>query len=85
MRQSMIFEGLKILDLQTTWLAPWQALCSLTTAKVIKIERPVSGDDTGWWGSGEIDGYSWYLWLNRGKKPVTISLTDPTGLNIIKR
>ncbi|ESZ54491.1 hypothetical protein X727_33380 [Mesorhizobium sp. L103C119B0] len=54
-------------------------------AEVIKIERPVLGDDTRMWVSSVLENFTWYPWLNRGKKSVTISLTDPDGLAIIKK
>lgn len=46
-------------------------------ANVIKIERPVTGDDTRVIAP-IMDGVSLqYMWLNRGKKSVVLSLKDP--------
>ncbi|MES0021267.1 CaiB/BaiF CoA-transferase family protein [Mesorhizobium sp. M0036] len=81
-----IFEGLKVLDFANNVAGPGAgALLSDYGAEVIKIERPIFGDDTRTWRSGQFDSISWYTWLNRGKKSVTISLTDPDGLAVIKK
>lgn len=81
-----IFEGLKVLDFTNNVAGPGaSALLADYGAEVIKIERPVSGDDTRGWASNVLENYSWYPWLNRGKKSVTISLTDPDGLAIVKK
>lgn len=81
-----IFEGLKVLDFTNNVAGPGAgALLADYGAEVIKIERPVTGDDTRGWGSSVIENYTWYPWLNRGKKSVTISLTDPAGLAIAKK
>ncbi|MER9165676.1 CaiB/BaiF CoA-transferase family protein [Mesorhizobium sp. M0715] len=81
-----IFEGLKVLDFTNNVAGPGSsALLADYGADVIKIERPIFGDDTRSWGSSVIESFSWYTWLNRGKKSVTISLTDPEGLAIIEK
>lgn len=81
-----IFEGLNVLDFTNNVAGPGaSALLADYGAEVIKIERPVSGDDTRGWISNVIENYTWYPWLNRGKKSVTISLTDPEGLAVIKK
>ncbi|MER9165552.1 CaiB/BaiF CoA-transferase family protein [Mesorhizobium sp. M0715] len=81
-----IFEGLNVLDFTNNVAGPGAgAMLADYGAEVIKIERPIFGDDTRSWGSSVTESFSWYTWLNRGKKSVTISLTDPEGLAIIEK
>lgn len=54
-------------------------------AEVIKIERPVTGNDERTYGI-QVDGMSLLgAWLNRGKKSVTLNLKDPDAVALIKR
>lgn len=81
---SQIFRDIKILDFTTNLAGPVAvAMFADQGAEVIKIERPVVGDD-GRHFAPEIDGPScMYWWSARGKKSVTIDLRDPEGLDII--
>lgn len=83
---SAIFEGLKVLDFTNNAAGP---SCSSHLAdlgaEVIKIERPVYGDDTRNFPP-RIKGQTIFSpWLNRGKKSVEIALNDPKGVEIVKR
>ena len=73
-----IFEGLTILDFTSNLAGPTCAsMFADQGANVIKIERPVTGDDTRVIAP-TMDGVSLqYMWLNRGKKSVVLSLKDP--------
>ncbi len=52
-------------------------------AEIIKIERPVSGDDTRQWGPPFIANESaYFLSVNRNKKSVTIDLETQKGKEI---
>ena len=85
---------LKVLDLSRVMAGPWagQVLADLG-AEVIKVERPVTGDDTRGWGPpfhprpdgspSQESGY--YLCCNRGKQSVTVNLQDPAGQEIIRK
>lgn len=80
--------GLKVLDMSRVLAGPWagQVFADLG-ADVIKIERPVAGDDTRHWGppnhsSGES---AYYLSTNRGKKSLAVDITTVEGQAIIKR
>lgn len=61
-------------------------------AEVIKIERPVSGDDTRLWGppwlkaeSGEDTCESaYFLAANRGKHSLTVDISKPEGQKLIR-
>lgn len=85
---------LKVLDLSRIMAAPWatQIFADLG-ADVIKIERPVVGDDTRSWGPPFLkdrDGHAteesgYYLSVNRGKRSVTIDLAAPEGQEIVRQ
>lgn len=82
-----------VLDLSRILAGPWstQFFADLG-AEVIKIERPVGGDDTRTWGppylhdaeSGKATSESaYYLSANRGKKSVAIDMSQPSGQQLI--
>jgi CoA:oxalate CoA-transferase len=55
-------------------------------ARVIKIERPGTGDDTRQMGPFLPDGTSeYYRFANLGKESIAIDLKDPDGLALVKR
>jgi crotonobetainyl-CoA:carnitine CoA-transferase CaiB-like acyl-CoA transferase len=84
---------LKVLDLTRVLAGPWatQNLADMG-AEVIKIERPMVGDDTRTWGPPflkdakhkETRDSSYFLSANRGKRSVTVDLATPEGQNIIR-
>lgn len=83
---------IRVLDLSRVMAGPWssQILADLG-ADVIKVERPVVGDDTRAWGppfatsihsnSGQSSGY--FLSVNRGKRSIALDLADPADRNIV--
>lgn len=85
--------SIRVLDLSRVLAGPWctQNLADLG-ADVIKIERPLTGDDTRAWGPPYLknedgsDGTeaAYYLSVNRGKKSLTIDITQPEGQRIVK-
>lgn len=80
-----ILSGLTVIDITQNVAGPFcsQILGDLG-ATVIKIERPVHGDDTRHWHPplwGEES--STFLALNRNKKSVCVDLNDPKGQEII--
>ena len=84
---------IKVLDLTRILAGPWatQNLADMG-AEVIKIERPVQGDDTRTWGPPflkDAEGHetrdsSYFLSANRGKKSVTCDLSLPEGQELIR-
>lgn len=86
--------GLRVLDLTRVLAGPWctQNLADLG-AEVIKIERPMQGDDTRRWGppympdsSGQPSNEAaYYAAANRNKKSVTIDMATPAGAQAIRK
>ncbi len=84
---------IKVLDLSRVLAGPWagQNLSDLG-AEVIKVERPVKGDDSRAYGppylkdsaGRETSEAAYFLAANRGKKSVTIDLADPKGQEVVK-
>ncbi|MGP8290934.1 CaiB/BaiF CoA transferase family protein [Vreelandella zhanjiangensis] len=85
--------GLRVLDLSRVMAGPWctQILADMG-AEVIKVERPVLGDDTRHWGppwlcdsAGQSSGQSaYYLSANRGKHSITVDISLPEGQALIR-
>lgn len=84
--------NLRILDLSRILAGPWctQNLADMG-AEVIKVERPIAGDDTRSWGppwlpnkDGSISSdSSYYSAANRGKKSLTVDFTKEAGKKLI--
>ena len=84
---------LRVLDLSRILAGPWcgQLLADLG-AEVIKVERPVTGDDTRGWGppflrvgeGQETGDAAYYLCANRNKKSITIDFTRPEGQELLQ-
>jgi crotonobetainyl-CoA:carnitine CoA-transferase CaiB-like acyl-CoA transferase len=85
--------GIRVLDLSRVLAGPWctQTLADLG-ADVIKIERPVGGDDTRSWGPPflkDADGHdtreaAYYLGCNRNKRSVTCDIAQSAGQALIR-
>jgi len=82
-------DGTLVLDLSRVLAGPWasQSLADMG-ARVIKVERPGSGDDTRSWGppylgSGDKKESAYFLSANRGKESVAIDFKDPRGQAIL--
>lgn len=84
--------GIRVLDLSRVLAGPacTQILADLG-ADVIKIERPGEGDDTRTWGppflkdkdGNDTTESAYYLSCNRGKRSITIDITNPEGQKLI--
>ncbi len=85
--------GLRVVDLSRILAGPTatQLLADLG-AEVIKIERPVAGDDTRGWGppfladptGKDIGTSAYFLSANRGKHSVAVNIADPRGQALIR-
>jgi len=77
------FEGLLVVDLTRVLAGPYcTMLLADLGARVIKVERPGSGDDARAFGPLQ-DGRSAYFdSLNRGKESIALDLKDPRGREI---
>jgi crotonobetainyl-CoA:carnitine CoA-transferase CaiB-like acyl-CoA transferase len=84
---------IRVLDLSRVLAGPWagQVLADLG-ADVIKVEKPGDGDDTRSWGPPFLKGTEgqetreacYFLAANRGKRSITIDLSQPAGQALIK-
>ena len=85
--------GFRVLDLSRILAGPWasQMLADLG-AEVIKIERPLAGDDTRSWGppympdgEGQVTTEAAYFHsANRGKYSVCIDMSSTAGQELIR-
>ena len=82
-----MLEGVRVLDFSSNAAGPTcAAMLADYGAEVVKIERPVTGNDERAYGI-QVDGGVSLLgaWLNRGKKSVTLNLKDPEAIKLIKQ
>jgi len=85
---------IRVLDLSRVLAGPWagQILADLG-AEVIKVEQPGKGDDTRAWGPPYLQDEqgldttesAYYLSANRGKKSVTIDITQEAGQGLVRQ
>jgi len=84
---SLPLSGVRVLELARVLAGPWagQLLADLG-ADVIKVERPVEGDDTRHWGppfvravTGSDRSAAYFHSCNRGKRSVAIDISAPEG------
>jgi crotonobetainyl-CoA:carnitine CoA-transferase CaiB-like acyl-CoA transferase len=84
---------IRVLDLSRVLAGPWAAqhLADMG-AEVIKVERPVHGDDTRGWGppfamdatDTEPAISAYFTCTNRGKKSIAIDMAAPEGQKILR-
>lgn len=79
-----IFDGIRVLDFTSNLAGPGAtAMLADFGAEVIKIERPVAGDDIRGI-SPRLEGQAIFgLWSNRGKKSITLALDDPKSIEVL--
>lgn len=86
--------GIKVLDLSRVLAGPWatQMLADLG-ADVIKVERPVAGDDTRHWGppflkddaGNDTREASYFTACNRNKRSITVDMAHPEGQALLRK
>ena len=86
--------GVRVLDLSRILAGPWctQTLADLG-ADVVKVERPLTGDDTRGWGppflkdraGADTAEAGYYLGANRNKRSITIDLAHAEGQALVRR
>jgi crotonobetainyl-CoA:carnitine CoA-transferase CaiB-like acyl-CoA transferase len=86
-------DGLRVLDLSRILAGPTatQALADFG-AEVIKVEKPLVGDDTRGWGPPFVTDAvgratresAYYLSANRGKKSVAVNIAHPDGQAVLR-
>ena len=79
--------GITVLDLTRVLSGPYcTMLLGDLGARIIKIERPGSGDDTRAWGPPFVEGESTYfLSINRNKESLTLDFKQPDGRALLDR
>ena len=87
-------QGVRVLDLSRVLAGPWctQTLADLG-ADVIKVERPITGDDTRGWGppylkdaaGADTSEAAYYLAANRNKRSITVDLASAEGQALVRR
>jgi crotonobetainyl-CoA:carnitine CoA-transferase CaiB-like acyl-CoA transferase len=78
--------GVRVLDLSRVLAGP---LATMTLgdlgADIVKVERPVEGDDTRHWGPPFAGGdAAYFLSLNRNKRSVVVDLKTPEGVAAVR-
>jgi formyl-CoA transferase len=82
-----LLDGVRVIDLTRVLAGPF---CTMILgdlgADVIKIERPILGDDTRHWGPPFVEGgeSAYFLCANRNKRSITLDLKSERGLEILK-
>ena len=86
-----LLDGIRVLDLSRVLAGPWSGqILADYGADVIKVERPVAGDDTRtwgppWWGPAENRMSAYYLSTNRGKRSVAIDIATAEGAALVRQ
>ncbi len=92
--QQAALAHLKVLDLTRVLAGPWctQMLADMG-ADVIKIEKPIDGDDTRHWGppflqdaqGKDTTHASYFTTCNRNKRSVTMDIAKPEGQALVRQ
>jgi crotonobetainyl-CoA:carnitine CoA-transferase CaiB-like acyl-CoA transferase len=80
-----LLSGITVIDLTTSIAGPYATmLLADMGARVIKVERPGSGDDCRAWGPPWHEGESlWFLSVNRNKESITLDYSGEAGRKVL--
>jgi crotonobetainyl-CoA:carnitine CoA-transferase CaiB-like acyl-CoA transferase len=90
---SSALQGIKVIDLSRILAGPWASqLLADMGAEVIKVEQPIKGDDTRFWGPPFIKRTTkdqppqaaYFHCANRNKQSIAIDITQSKGQQVIK-
>jgi len=90
---SSALQGIKVIDLSRILAGPWASqLLADMGAEVIKVEQPVKGDDTRFWGppfikeatDNQPPQAAYFHCANRNKQSIAIDITQTKGQQVIK-
>lgn len=83
---SLLLSGIRVIDMTRVLAGPFMTMIlGDMGADIIKIEKPVEGDDTRSWGPpfrGTESAY--FLSVNRNKRSIAIDLKHSKGIDLIK-
>src|SRR5918998_2045809 len=86
MGDTLPLAGIKVVALEQAVAAP---LCTRHLADlgadVVKVERPGEGDFARGYDTAVNGLSSWFVWLSRGKRSVTLDLKHARGQEIARR
>src|SRR5271154_6650181 len=82
-----VLESIRVVELTEALAGPYCAmLLGDFGADVVKVERPVIGDQTRGWGPPFVGGESaYFLAANRNKRPITLNYDDARDAEILQR
>jgi len=76
---------LLVVDLSRVLAGPFASMMLADLgARVVKVERPVTGDDTRGYGPFSGGRSLYFARVNRGKESVALDLRDPAGLAVVR-
>jgi len=80
-----LLSDVTVLDLTTSIAGPYGTMqLADWGARVIKVERPGTGDDTRHWGPPFLENESlWFLSVNRNKQSVTLDYSGARGYAVL--
>ena len=87
MARKLALDGLKVFELGSSVAGPYGAwILAQFGAEVIKVERPVTGDDARHWGPPFLHGSAAYFQaLNRDKHGITVDFKNPEEVERLRR
>lgn len=81
-----VFEGIRVLDLSNNIAGPFAtAMLADFGAEVIKVEKPIYGDDSRAWPVQIGGGGSLFVQANRGKKSIVLDFKKESDMGILRK